>query len=194
MASSKLLVAVVVLYLAVAAGFVGTIWYLNHKVEHLVSAQSAAESVVPPPPIIAAPNIDAHWNRLWNGFDPMLGDFSLLNREFDQLFNRLSMPSGDLDQFSTTSPRISLEEDAKEYRVTVEAPEGMDVEIETELKESHLTVSGSVAGTTQDDQSQAKFSSAFSRSVLLDEPVEQAEMEVINEEGRITVRVPKRLS
>lgn len=191
MASSKFLVAMVVLYLGTAAGFTYTIWHLHNKVEALESSQAAAGAIEPQ--TFNIPNVDAHWNRLWNGFGPVPGDFSLLSRDFDRLIEGLASPSAELSRFSTAAPKISVEEDAEEYRVTVESPKGVDIEIQTELNERYLTLSGSLEGATSHDHHQTRFSNAFTRSILLGEPVEQAEMEVISEEGKVTVRVPKRL-
>lgn len=196
--SRHLLFAALALCLAAIAGLGYTSWNLHKKVEALQSTQvyeargADNQSVAP----LVVPNVDAHWNRLWNGFDPMLGDVSIFNQQMDRLFDRMTGQAWtSSSRNAAAAPAIKFEEDTKEYRVTIESPEGMDVELNTELNENMLSVSGNLERVeAQGDTGSSRFSSSFSRSILLAEPVDQSAMEVINDEDKITVRVPKRMS
>lgn len=73
--------------------------------------------------------------------------------------------------------------------------EGEEVELNTEISDGVLSVSGKVKRSDTSSRnsqfSRLQFSSEFSRTFLLDKPVDQAAMEVINEKGKTIIRLPK---
>ncbi len=194
----KMLSACVVLCLVVIAGLGYSTWVLYEKVDKLETDKSSNYSSVSP--LISPPlKNDQHWNDVWGNLSTMQRDFSQMNQWMNDMMDSMTSGRSSLKQpgFSVfqQGPTIDFEETDSEYKVVIEKLEGEEVELNTGISDGVLSVSGKVKRSTSNNGnslfSQSQFSSEFSRNFVLDEPVDQAAMEVINETGKTVVRVPK---
>lgn len=197
--STKLYVlsACVVLCLAVIAGLGYSTWTLHKKVAEIEKSNTPTYGVLEPslPPFTRN-------NDIWKNFGSMPDDFSQMQTWANEMMENMMSKNpgfnhpgfGALQQ----APKIDFEESPNEYKVTIEMLEGEEVELNTEISDDVFTVSGRVKRSGSDEGlrlfSQTQFSSKFSRTFVLDKPVDQAAMEVINENGKTIVRIPKIVS
>ncbi|WP_045857779.1 Hsp20/alpha crystallin family protein [Teredinibacter purpureus] len=197
----KILSACVALCLIIIAGLGYSTWTLHDKVNQLENTHASTYN--PAAPLISpVPKSDKHWNGIWDDFNSMPRDFSQMDKWMGDMMNKMrsgrsmfQQPGYDmLDQSST----IEIEENEHEYRVIIEMFEGEEVELNTEISDGVLSVSGRVKNSASDKGaslfSQSQFLSEFSRTFVLDEPIDQAGMEVVNEKGKTIVVVPKVVS
>ncbi len=194
----KMLSACVVLCLAVIAGLGYSAWVLHEKVDQLETGESSKFSSVAP---LISPQLknDQYWNDVWGNFNTAPRDFSQMSQWMDDMMNSLTSGRSSLNQpgFSVfqQGPTIDFEETDSEYKVVIVKLEGEEVELNTEISDGVLSVSGKVKRSTSSNGnslfSQSQFSSEFSRRFVLDEPVDQAAMVVTNEKGKTIVRLPK---
>lgn len=197
----KFLSSCVALCLAVIAGLGYSTWTLHDKVNQLENTHKSTYS--PAAPLMSpVPKSDKHWNGIWGGFNSMPRDFSQMDKWMDDMMNSmrsgrplLQQPGYDmLDQ----SPTIEFGDNEHEYRVIIEMFEGEEVELNTEISDGVLSVSGKVKNSASDKGtslfSQSQFLSEFSRTFVLDQPIDQAGMEVVNEKGKTVIVVLKVVS
>lgn len=197
--STKLYVisACVVLCLFVIAGLGYSTWMLHKKVAELDQSNTSTYGVMDPslPPLTGNSGI-------WKNFGPMPDDFSQMQTWANEMMENMMSRTPGFNQpgFGALqqAPKIAFEESPSEYKATIEMLKGEEVELNTEISDGVLTVSGRVKRSGSDEGlglfSQTQFSSKFSRIFVLDKPVDQAAMQVINENGKTIVRIPKIVS
>jgi HSP20 family molecular chaperone IbpA len=82
----------------------------------------------------------------------------------------------------------------------VKVPRGENLQLNTDLADNTLTISGKVESAARDDDAsgqligQAESVSQFSQSITLDDPVDEAGMKVDRDGGDIVITIPKQLS
>lgn len=197
-AKLKMLSACVVLCLAVIAGLGYSTWVLSVKVEKLENGQTARGGPIGPLLSPLSKN-GAQSNDAWGNFSSMPRGFAQMEQWMDEIMNNTLFSRSTLGQVGLgifqQGPTIDFEENTEEYQVVVKMLEGEEVELNTEISDGVFSVSGKVkrSGTNSSNSqfSQSLFSSEFSRAFLLDKPVDQAAMEVINEKGKTIIRLPK---
>nr|WP_255491055.1 Hsp20/alpha crystallin family protein [Spartinivicinus marinus] len=84
-----------------------------------------------------------------------------------------------------------MDETETEYKVTISVPEERDVEVNTELKDNFLTINGKVKSQQDNRQSRLFYTSQFSQSITLMEPVDHAKMKLDNKKHEVVVTIPK---
>jgi len=197
-AKLKILSACVVLCLAVIAALGYSTWALYGKVEKLENSQMATRGSIGPLLSPLSKN-GAQSNDAWGNFSSMPRNFAQMEQWVDDIMNNtLSSRSTHVQPglgIFQQGPTIEFEENTEEYQVVVKMLEGEEVELNTEISDGVLSVSGKVkrsdANSRNSQFSRLQFSSEFSRTFLLDKPVDQAAMEVINEKGKTIIRLPK---
>lgn len=125
-------------------------------------------------------------------------------REFDRLFNAAAnelltlAPQLAGAGVGNGAPRVDLYEDKDNVFVRAELP-GVDrKDINVELVEDHLTISGSRAatatstGATNPDDTTPAARTEFSRAVTIPEAVQADKITAAYENGVLTVTLPKR--
>jgi HSP20 family protein len=124
---------------------------------------------------------------------PVLGRFSPspwsgLENEIDRLFETALTSFAD----STAASRfaVDLYEDKDNAYVRAELPGVTRDEINVEMVEDYLTISGSRKTPAKDGQAEQSFS--FSRSVNIPEEVDAEKVSATYENGVLTVTLPKR--
>ena len=79
-----------------------------------------------------------HFQQMQSRMQSMMDNFS-------QGFPFMQSPFGDMNAlFQQGNPNISMQELKNEYHIEVSIPEGQEVEVNTELSDNQLTISGTV--------------------------------------------------
>ncbi len=168
-------------------------WALHDKVTQLEKNQNASDVS----PSLTKTATDRHhlFDAIWDRFNDMDKHFS----QMDSMMNSMLSRHGLMKPLTVAHkmPVIEFEETDDQYKVIIEAIDGEEMELNTEINNGVLSVSGKVKQTTSKNDnnvhSQSYFTGEFSRSFVLDEPVDQAGMEMINEQGKTIVVLPKQL-
>ncbi len=128
----------------------------------------------------------------YRSMSPALGGFSRspwtgLESEIDRLFE--TALSGFAEGFSANQFPVDLYEDKDNTYVRAELPGLNREDINVEMVEDYLTISGS-RKTAAGEQGEQSFS--FSRSVTIPEDVHSDKVSAAYENGVLTVTLPKR--
>lgn len=174
-------------------------WQLSKQLQQLPQA-----AAINPSPFGSVPD---PWPRGWdpgsNIWDPS-GRFSDLQKMMDDMMNNMSPGSSVFNNqgfgFSQSSPRITMEESANEFTVLVSVPNGQEVELNTELTDNRLKISGKVNNKSE-EKSNGLFggsqsfntlsSSRFSQTMTLPGEIDEAGMTIDHGESEISIRIPK---
>lgn len=125
--------------------------------------------------------------------------FSTLQQRVDAVMNQMLPGSAIFSPrglgLSAAAPSVDMSETEEAYLVEVTIPEGQEVKLNTGLANGVLTISGKVKSTIENASGNShtkRFSSSqFSRSLVLEQPVDEAGMLVEYEQDKYLVRVPK---
>lgn len=135
--------------------------------------RSEASEKTPPVSTLPTP-----WNNDWSLSDHL----SDLQKHMDEMMSTMSPGTSFFNKqglgYSLASPSIEMKEKSDKYEIIVKVPEGQEMEINTALKASNLTISGRVKNKvveTQEGQSSRIFqTSQFSQSIYLSEPIDES--------------------
>ncbi|MFM1897077.1 MAG: Hsp20/alpha crystallin family [Pseudomonadota bacterium] len=164
---------------------------LQGQVEELREQLSAAE----PAPAAFNPPTNPGSFPGWGAADP----FTAMQLSMDALLgsslgNAFTSPTHGLS-WTTPTPDIALHETSEAYRIEVEVPEDSEVELQTDIEDNTVRLSGSVNLDSASNGSglTAAFSarSQFSRSVDLPKLVNGLAMQTAREDDRIVITIPK---
>ena len=197
----KLLSLLVGLCLVLVGGLGYYSWQLSQQLDE---ATSQAPAAVPSYPLSPLPD---SWPKTWDprldNWDPS-GRFSDLQRMMDEMLGNMSPGRSIFNNqgfgFSQSSPRITMEESTEDYTVVVTVPQGQEVELNTELSDNQLKITGKVKNS-QEQKGNKLFggtgsyntlsASQFSQTMTLPTDVDEAGMTIENDEAKITIRIPK---
>lgn len=196
-------------------------WNLATEVRNLQTATQqqnpASAEVTPVTQVQNAPltqsqqgnNAPASSNPLAGFNDPFMDSFFIrpsssfaeMQQHMDELMNSMTQgfPFFNQEDFGfgliSSGPAITMTENSDAYRIVIAIPEGQEVEVNTELNNNFLMVSGSVK--SERDESISGFSSRsmqesrFSQSLYLSDAVDEAGMQVERNDNEIVITVPK---
>lgn len=156
----------------------------------------------------------AEIERQMSLFDPWVGTgfgsdpfqrLQQMQQQMDQLFNGMPGSSmnfslngpGGFSAFSSSmrQPEITVQESDEEYRVIIAVADGSEVELATELEDNMLSISAQVRSEITNSsggfQSSSTSVSQFSRSIMLDEPVDATGMQTNKTAKEIVITIPK---
>lgn len=140
----------------------------------------------------------------WPGFMNPGNSFAEMRQRMDELMNSMTQgfPFFNQEDFGfgliSSGPAISMTEDSEAYRVVIAIPEGQEVEVNTDLNDNLLVISGSVK--SERDESVSGFNSRsmqesrFSQSLYISDAVDEADMQVERNDSEIIITVPKNRS
>lgn len=141
------------------------------------------------------------FSRSWPGFMDPSGQIAEMQRRMDELMNSMTQGFPFFNQqdfgfgFINSGPAISMTETADAYQVTIAVPEGQAVELNTELNDNTLVVSGYVKSEREENanglSSRSMQESRFSQSVYLPGSIDEAGMQIDQQAAQIVVTVPK---
>lgn len=124
--------------------------------------------------------------------------FSALQREMNALFDEFFNTWANVPMPSTRfafSPSITVQESAKEYRVTAELPGLTEKDIKVELTANALTISGEKKEEREEKHGTTVYSErsygSFYRSIPLPEAVDRNKVKAQFKNGVLTVTLPK---
>ncbi len=172
------------------------IWVLNKSLESLQSQTNSQEQLIQPPLITPWPKDWDPWKDPWNSSE----DFSALQKNMDEMMNRM-MPGQSIFSnrgfgLSLSSPQVKMTESSDEYKIVVTIPEGQEVELNTELTDGVLKISGKVKRSSEDNSGDVfahlHSTSQFSQSVTLTKAVDDSAMKTEHNENEIVIRIPKK--
>jgi len=195
-----------VLVFGVAVGVLGHYtWTLRQQVDQL-QANSATPARTPLAQSQGA-QAGAPATRDWDPWDAN-GQFAQMQKRMDEMMRQM-MPNdpmfgqqgfGQLGLgLSAGSPEITMDEDSDQYKVVVKLPEGENMQLNTDLADNTLTISGKVESKAREDDPSAQLfghaeaMSQFSQSITLGEPVDEAGMKVDRNGEDIVITIPKRV-
>jgi len=171
------------------------VWSLSSDIED-VKRQSHSDVLAPfksqPEPW---PEDWDPWEKSW---DPS-GQFSDLRQHIDDMMNSMLPNKPFFNQhgfgFSSGKPSIDMEESSKAYKVTVEVPKGQEIELNTELSDDTLKISGKTKTLHQGDidglSSRLARVTRFSQSIYLADEIDEAGMLIEHEADKIVITIPK---
>lgn len=187
----KLLRLLVGLCLIIICGLGYHSWQLSKKI------QASSQETVNPLPFSSM--LDP-WPKGWD----TSGRFSDLHNMMNEMMNRLSPGSSVFNNqgfgFSQPSPRITMKESAEEFTVVVSVPQGQEVELNTELSDNLLNISGKINNKTEEKLDQlfgntqsfsTLSSSRFSQTMTLPAEIDETGMTITHGESEITIKIPK---
>ncbi len=141
------------------------------------------------------------FTRNWPGFMDPSGQIAEMQRRMDELMNSMTQGFPFFNQqdfgfgFINSGPAISMTETPEAYEVTIAVPDGQEVELNTELNNNTLVVSGSVKSEREENgnglSSRSMQESRFSQSIHLAGTIDEAGMRVEQQDEQIVVTVPK---
>lgn len=201
MTSSKkiyLLSAGVAICLALVAILGYSTWSLHNQVKQL-EASAAPPTSQPTGSLSPWLSNPRDWSSIWDNFGSAPKNFADIDQWLDQtMHNMLSgnpWNTSSIFSINSRSPKIEFEDNKKEYKAVVKIPEGQEVEVNTDITDGVLTISGKVKRSQSFDKNnvftQSESISEFSQAIALTDPIDQAAMKVINKNGEIIVTVPK---
>lgn len=138
------------------------------------------------------------WGGSLFGSDPfaqMDKQMQQMRQQMNSLFSGATLP-GNAVTFSLQSPDIELEETADDFRVVINVPENSEIELNTDVEDQEVTVSGKVSA--QMDRSGNGFngqfisSSQFSRRFDLPGEVDELGVRTENSDNGLVVVIPKK--
>ena len=197
----KLLSLLLGLCLVLVVGLGYYSWQLSQQ---LNEATSDAPVTYTPSPLAPLPD---PWPRTWDprldNWDPS-GRLSDLQKMMDEMLGTMSPGRSIFNNqgfgFSQSSPQITMEESTDDYTVVVAVPQGQEVELNTELSDNQLKITGKVK-TSKEDKGSSLFggtgsyntlsASRFSQTMTLPSDVDEAGMTIEHDELEITIRIPK---
>ena len=194
-------------YTAIAHGATTTSTELTPLEEKILDAAADEPTVVP------FPSVDPFAIGGTFGADPFAG-IQAMRQRMDALFGSVfgspmalgssglllnSVPgAGNSQFFSFRTPDIRLDETASEYRVYIDVPQSQEVELNTEIEDRTLSISGTVEQELDQNQAgnaMAMFSqSSFARRFPLSHEVDEFAMVTEQTPTGLMVRIPKKTS
>ncbi|WP_163832261.1 Hsp20/alpha crystallin family protein [Spartinivicinus ruber] len=187
----KFLYLIISLCITIIGVLAFTTWRLSSELKTVEGNTPIASSdIIKPLPAPWPKDIDP-WLDSW---DPS-GNFSALQKRMDEMMQVMlpDMSFFNMQGFgySSSNPKIRMDETDTEYRVTVSVPEAQNIEVNTELKNNILTINGKVKQQESSQQSKLFYTSQFSQSVTLLEPVDSTNMRVDNKNHKVVITIQK---
>lgn len=138
------------------------------------------------------------WDPWENQWDPS-GQFSDLRQRVDEMMNSMMPQNPFFNQhgfgFSSGMPNIEMDESEHAYIITVEVPKGQEVELNTELVDNTLKISGKIKQSREQTKdgisSRQSRASRFSQSIYLSREINESGMMIDNQKTQITITIPK---
>jgi HSP20 family protein len=134
----------------------------------------------------------------WDPFKEMHSMHDRINQMFGSAFNRFEQSDDFGDAFNqyAFSPDINIEDKGSHYLVTVDLPGLEDSELEINVNGQILTISGTTRSEKIDERDsrmlrQERRSGKFSRSVTLPGLVRADKMEANQDNGVLSIKLPK---
>ena len=130
------------------------------------------------------------------------GNFLALQKRMDELMSEMmrgeSILSNPSFGHTRSSARVSMNESPEEYKVTVTVAQGEEVELNTELTDGILKISGKVKISSADSitgfMARSQSISQFSQSMVLSEAIDESAMKTEQNDNEIVIRIPKKIS
>lgn len=138
-------------------------------------------------------SLDPFSDPFFSSDDPLNTVVSDMHKKMQAMMDQ--MPHG-TNTFSAQSISYNMQETADEYLITIDVPEGQDLDLDTELLDDQLILSAKVT-TTSSDQSggmSRNFSSTsqMKRSMYLSDDIDESAMKIHQEGQTITISIPKK--
>jgi len=180
---------------------IGALGYYALHLRQQVGEMQANATVGPQQPATGMAPLPKNW-------DPN-GQFARMEKRMDDVMRQMMPNDPMLSQngfsqlgfgLSPASPEVTMNEDSDKYKVVVKVPKGENLQLNTDLADNTLTISGKVEHNAKEDDSsgklvgQAESMSEFSQSITLDHPVDEAGMKVDRNGGDVVITIPKRMS
>jgi HSP20 family protein len=133
-------------------------------------------------------------------FGPSRDPFGSFRREIDRLFDDFFTPVEGRSFAASAAaeslwPRIDVEETDKAFVVTAEVPGLQDKDIELNLRDNLLTISGEKREERQDQKRGAayaeRFYGQFRRTIPLDGELDEEKVDAKFRNGVLTITLPK---
>ncbi len=130
-------------------------------------------------------------------FGNRFGLFDDLRREMDNLLTRFftGEDGGEASQIAVWAPRLNLSETDKEYEVTVDLPGMKPEDIQIELRQGDLWITGERKAETEEKGKTwhrvERFYGQFRRVVRLGDDVDPENVEAEYKDGVLKITVPK---
>ncbi len=153
-------------------------------------------------PAVKVPSVDPladPWATIAS--DPFDVDkaFMQMQKHMDEMMSRMQPGRSIFSQhgfgFSNSVPIVNMTEKPDKYEVVVSVPQGQEVELNTEIENNRLIISGRTKNSSENNSadvySKSVSSSQFSQSVTLEKPVDEAAMKTEKNGKELVITIPK---
>lgn len=187
----KVLSAVILVCLVTIAGLGYSTLTLHNKVEQMASKEAQSKTFGELGESSQGLQVAQEFDEAWQRFDRIRQDFFQTPFFEENLFNNFTA----LGNKDFHAPNLEFVELDDKYKVNINKLDGEEVELSTDINDGVLWVSGKVhrSFAESDDNSLAEstYSSEFQQTFVLDEPVDQAAVKIVREDGKTVIIVPK---
>lgn len=194
----KILIGGVVLCLVIIAGLGYNTWSLNQKVGKLEANTHFFFNSMPF--FTSSGNHNTQFNTMMKNFPKMPQSFAGINQWMNQVMHQV-IPSNMIQniaqlQGANLSPHITFKNHRHRYEFIVHFAKGQHIQINSEISNHVLHISGSLnqknSQKSQQFMSNSQFSSEFSQSYTLNQPVDQNTMKIIHHKHEIDIIILKK--
>lgn len=150
----------------------------------------------------AAQTFSASWPKNWNPWSDKWapsGQFMQLQKQMNKLMSQMSPGNSIFSHqgfgLSPASPKITMQDEADQYKVIVQVPKGEDVQVNTNMTGNQLTINGKVKESKQQQannfQGQSLAVSQFSQTMDFPAAIDESKVKIKHDDNRIVITVPK---
>lgn len=140
------------------------------------------------PPNNPTPQSNDPFDNFFNGnWDPF-ADIQKMQQQMQQM---MQQGGAQTFTFNAAQPDIDLQESKDAYVVNIKIPKGSDIELNTEVDDNQLVVSGKVSSKANKGGANIVSSSQFTRSFPLAKPVDSLGMTSETKDDTMIITLPK---
>ena len=136
-------------------------------------------------------SLDPFSDPFFSSSDPM-NTVSEMHKKMQAMMGQ--MPHSDM--FTTQSIAYDMQETSDEYLITIDIPEGQDLDLDTDLQDDQLIINAKLTSNSSDQSNgmSRNFSSTsqMQRSMYLSSDVDESAMKVNQDGQRVTISIPKK--
>ena len=170
-------------------------WNLSNEVEELTETPPRSDFS---PDSESRPQWPENFDPWSGNWDPT-GQFTAARKRMDAMMQAM-LPGNSIFShhgfgLSPSSPKVSVIDEEDEYRIVVDMVSGQEVEVNTEMENGVLTISGKINSHSENSSGnvygRSHATAQFSQSMTLPEPVDESAMKIDQRDDEIVIIIPK---
>lgn len=207
---NRLLLMFSILCLIALSGQTILLWQTNNRLAETIGGQDEIPASIEQRLLAELDKKDAaNASRTPFSYGTPFGGSSQLQDYVDSIFSNFGMspfsgsrlfPPNSMSSmtFSAAIPEIALDETGEEYRILIPVQPDQEVELNTNIEDSSISLAGTI--TEKSQQSRSNFSASsfsqrqFAKTLSLPSPVDEFGMTTTQTEAGIEITLPKKNS